>query len=68
MLSEEVDKIINKALSSIDIPEHLKVFDEFNDEARMMFACMLLTLGKNFITDKEKAVLKDWMKESAMMA
>ena len=36
MLSEEVDRIINKALSSMDIPEHLKVFDEFNDEARVL--------------------------------
>lgn len=66
MLSEKVDEIIKHTLSNMDVPDEMKVFNEFTDESRMLFSCMFL-IGNSLITEDEKAVLKEWLKETAMM-
>jgi hypothetical protein len=63
----EIDEIIKNALLEMDIPEHLKTIDKLDNQARMMFACMLLING-SFVNEEGKIALKEWLKETAMMA
>lgn len=66
-LDAKVDTIIQHGLSELDVTDYSKEFDKFDNQTRMMFACMFLISG-SFIRKEDKAVLREWLKETAMMA
>jgi hypothetical protein len=71
MMNEEldarVDEIIQHGLSELNVPDYSKEFDKFDDQTRMMLACMFL-INESLIGKEDKAVLREWLKETAMMA